>query len=104
MQLLGVGGVAQKLPKAGGLGPGAAEQVDEGFFIEIHQLAHCHRGSQGADRRRSMEDTVMGAAEEFADANAGLVAGHRGQQQFTAGFAQVLGRCQHGGKHHRGRV
>ncbi len=104
VQLLGVGGVAEELPEAGGLGAGTAQQMGELLLVEIHQLAHRHSGGQGADGRGGVEDPVMRAAEEFADANARLVAGDRGHQQLAARFAQVLRGRQRGREHHGGRV
>ena len=104
VQLLGVGGIAQKLPQPGGLGAGAAEQVDELLFVEVEQLAHRDRCRQGADRGRGVEDAVVGTAQELTDANPRLIAGHRGQQQFTARLAEVLGSGQRGGKYHSGWV
>ncbi len=104
VQLFGVGGVAEELPEAGGLGAGTAQQMGELLLIEIHQLAHRHSGGQGADGRGGVEDAVMRAAEEFADANARLVAGDRGHQQVAAGFAQVLRGRQRRREHHGGRV
>ncbi len=101
MQLLGIGGVAEELPEPGGLGSGAAEQVDEALAVEVHQLAHRHCRGEGADRGSGMEHPVVGTAEEFADADAGLVAGHRREDQLGAAAAEVLGRGQGSREDHR---
>ncbi len=104
VQLLGVRRVTEKLPQPRRLRTGAAEQMGELLLVETHQLANGHCRGQGADRRGGVEDAVMRAAEELADADARLVAGHRGHQQLSAGLAEILRRRQRSGKHDRGRV
>ena len=59
---------------------------------------------QRADRARGVEDAVVRAAHEFADADAGLVAGNRCQQHLGAGLAFGLRRRHHGREDHGGRV
>jgi len=104
VQLLGVGRIAEELPQPGRLGAGAAEQVDELCLVEAQQLAYAHSSGQGADSGRGVENAIVRTAEELTDADARLIAGDAGQQQFLARLAEVLGRCQHGGEHHGGRV
>ena len=104
VQLLGVGGVTQELPQSGRLGAGAAQQVGKLLLVEVQQLAYRHGGSQGADGGCGVEDTVVRAAEEFANADARLVTGHRGQDQLAPALAQVLGGGQRGGEHHGSRM
>jgi hypothetical protein len=40
-------------------------------FIETYQLVDCHGCSQSADSRNGMEDAVMRAIKELANADAG---------------------------------
>jgi len=44
------------------------------------------------------------AAEKFTDANTRFITGDSGEDQFAAGFAQVLGASQHRREHHCCRV
>src|SRR3546814_1072872 len=65
-------------------------------LIEVEQPADGYCRSQGAGGTGSMEYLVMRAAQEFAYAYAGLVAGNRGHQQ-------IFTRASQGLRHRNGR-
>ncbi|MNJ54194.1 hypothetical protein D3C77_496250 [compost metagenome] len=80
VQLLGIGRVAQECPEAGGLGARAAQQVDKGLLVELHQFADGHGSGEGADRRRGMEDAIVRAPQKLTDSDACFIAGDSRKQ------------------------
>ena len=104
VQLLGVGRLAQELPQPGRLRAGRAERVQHLLGRQPQQLAHRRRRGQRAGGAGGVEDLVVRAAEELADADADLVAGHRGREQLAARAPQRLRHRQRRRKHHRGRM
>ncbi|KAG0760623.1 hypothetical protein G6F22_019080 [Rhizopus arrhizus] len=59
VQLLGIGGVAQELPKTCGLGAGRAQRVQHLFRRQLEQVAGGDCGGQGARRAGGVEDLVV---------------------------------------------
>src|SRR5690606_38137623 len=59
---------------------------------------------KGAGRRGGVKDAVVRATEEFANANARLVAGDRCDEQVATGFAKILRGSQRSREHHGSRV
>ena len=70
----------------------------------LQQVADRGRRGQRAGRAGGVEHLVVRAAEEFADADADLVARDARGQQLLAAGAQRLGDGDRGGKHHRRRM
>lgn len=101
VQLLGVRGIAQELPQAGRLRARRAQGMQHLRGVEPQQMADRDGGGQGADRGGGMEDPVVRTAEEFADADAGLIAGHRRGQQVAAAAAKRLRDRQRRREYHR---
>ena len=75
VKLLGIGGVAQELPKPGGLRAGGTDRVKHRRRVEAEKAAGRYRCRDRARGSGRMEDLVMRTAQEFADADADLIAG-----------------------------
>ena len=100
VQLLAVGARAQELPQPCRLRAGRAEGVLHLRGREAQQPAHGGSSGQGAGRGRGVEDAVVAAAQEFAHADADLVAGHAGGHELGAAGADALGDGQRGREDH----
>lgn len=103
VQLLAVGGGAQKLPQTGRLRAGRAEGVLHLRRREVQQTPHGGGGGQRA-AVAGVEHLVVAAAQEFAHANADLVAGHAGRHQLGTAGANALRHRQRRRKDHGGGV
>ena len=104
VQLLAVGACAQKLPQPRRLRAGRAEGVLHLRRREVQQTPHGGGGGQRAGRGRGVEHLVVAAAQEFAHANADLVAGHAGRHQLGTAGANALRHRQRRRKDHGRRV
>ena len=104
VQLLAVGGGAQKLPQARRLRAGRAKGMLHLRGVQAQQMPHGRSRCQRAGRAGGVKYLVVGATQKLAHPNADLVASHRGGQQLLPARPQRLRHGHRGRKHHRGRV
>jgi hypothetical protein len=104
VELLGVRGVAEKLPEPGRLRPGRPEGVEHSLSVGAEQACDGGRRGERARRAGGVEDLVVGATEKGPDPDTGLVAHDRCGYEVPARGPGLLGSGERGGENYGRRV